>query len=273
MKMYLILPIFMIIALVMSACAVVEAPTTGEQATQAEETTEDAGEMTFVGTPRKETLILDNLSGSLERPDFFNIYAPGVDAGRGFHELCTDNLWEIDTTTGQQYGALAAELPTALNDDYTSFEIKLREGIYWDDDVEFTTDDLDYTFQMWMDTEALPIHGWAVDYIDNWEVVDKYTLILNTTRPHPRLAKDLGVTIWDNRLYPLPKHVWENEDPTTFDFFPPVCLGQYSYKDHDPNGNWTVWELRDDWERTSVGQILDSHGPPYIMWNLVGTEE
>ncbi len=64
------------------------------------------GEMTFVGTPRNETLILDNLGGSLERPEFFNIYAPGGDAGRGFHELCMDNLWEIDTTTGEQYRRL-----------------------------------------------------------------------------------------------------------------------------------------------------------------------
>ena len=87
------------------------------------------------------------------------------------------------------------------------------------------------------------------------------------------MAKDLGVTIWDNRLYPVPKHVWEGQDPTTFDFFPPVCLAQYSYMDHDPNGNWAIWKLRDDWERTSVGQILEKAGPPYVMWNFVGTEE
>jgi peptide/nickel transport system substrate-binding protein len=268
MKKYLILPLMMVVILALMSCAVVEAPT-AEQVTEVE----DTGETTFVGTPRRETLILDNLGGSLERPEFFNIYAPGGDAGRGYHELCLDNLWEIDTTTGEQYGALAAELPKPLNDDFTSFEIKLREGIYWDDGVEFTTDDLDYVFQMWFDTEALPIHGWAVDYIDNWEVKDKYTLVLNTTRPHPRLSKDLGVTIWDNRLFPIPKHIWEDKDPATFDFFPPVCLGQYKYKDHDPNGNWAVWELREDWERTSVGQILNSHGPKYVMWNFVGTEE
>ncbi|MCB0071464.1 MAG: hypothetical protein KDE20_08395, partial [Caldilineaceae bacterium] len=106
-----------------------------------------------------------------------------------------------------------------------------------------------------------------------WEVVDDYTLILNTQRPAPRLSKDLGVTIWDNRLYPMPKHVWEGQDAATFDFFPPVCLGQYSYMDHDPNGNWALWKLRDDWERTSVGMVTEKSGPPYVLWNFVGTEE
>ncbi len=81
------------------------------------------------------------------------------------------------------------------------------------------------------------------------------------------------MTIWGNRLYPMPKHIWEKEDPTTFTFFPPVCIGQYKYKDHDPNGNWTIWELREDWQKTSVGQITGNSGPKYVMWNFVGTED
>lgn len=270
MKKKFIFLVSLLLVLTLVACNAGTAPAAEESSAAAS----DSAETTFVGTPRNETLILDNLSGSLERPELMNRYVPGNDAGRGLHELCYDNLWEIDTTTGLQYPALAAEMPTALNEEFTSFEIKLREGIYWDDDVEFTTADLDYTFQMWFDTPDLPIHGWAIDYIDSWEVVDPYTMIINTTRAQPRFSKDLGgVTIWDNRLYPVPKHVWENEDPATFDFFPPVCLGQYSYKEHDPNGNWTVWQLRDDWERTSVGMVTGKHGPKYVLWNFVGTEE
>lgn len=270
MKKYLLLAVIVITAMLFSSCATPQAPATTEGGGAAEQA---AGEMTFVGTPRNETLILDNLGGSLERPDFFNPYAPGYDAGRGAHELCTDNLWEIDTTTGNQYPSMAAEMPKPLNDELTSFEIKLREGIYWDDGVEFTTDDVDYTLNLWMTNDKLPIHGWAIDYISGYEIVDKYTFILNTTRSQPRLSKDLGATIWDNRFKALPKHIWEKEDPTTFAFFPPVCLGQYKYHSHDPNGNWTVWQLRDDWQRTSVGLVTGKSGPKYVLWNFVGTEE
>lgn len=269
-KKQLLLAVTVIVTLLLSACATPQAPAADGSGAAAPA---PAGGTTFVGTPRNETLILDELNGSLDRPDFFNIYAPGVAAGRGFHELCTDHLWEINTTTGEQFGSLAADLPKALNAEMTSFEIKLREGIYWDDGVEFTADDVAYTLNMWLETDGLAIHGWAVDYLAGVEVVDKYTLVVNTTRSQPRFAKDLGVTIWGNRLYPMPKHVWEKEDPVTFTFFPPVCIGQYKYKDHDPNGNWTIWELREDWERTSVGQITGGSGPKYVMWNFVGTEE
>ncbi|MBE2240843.1 MAG: ABC transporter substrate-binding protein [Caldilineaceae bacterium] len=265
-----LIAVLVVFSLVVSACAAPAAPATesGDGSSAA-----PAGEMTFVGTPRNETLILDNLNGSLERPENFNPYTPGVEMGRGYHEICLDNLWDIDTVTGDQFPALAAEMPTPLNDDYTSFEIKLREGIYWDDGVEFTSDDVIFTLQTWMDTETLAIHGWAVDYIAGFEAVDKYTVRLDTTRSQPRLSKDLGVTIWDNRFYPMAKHIWESQDPTTFEYFPPVCIGQYKFSKTDPNGNWTLWELRDDWERTSVGQITEKSGPKYILWNFVGTEE
>ncbi len=273
-KTHLVMSVMVLISMILAACTGAgQPPAAGGDTSPAAAAPAAEGGTTFVDTPRNETLIVDQLNGSLERPENFNIYTPGVDAGRGFHEICTDHLWEIDTTTGEQYGSLAADLPTPLNDDYTSWEIKLREGIYWDDGVEFTAEDVAFTLNMWLETEEIAINGWAVDYIASVEVQDPYTLILNTTRPQPRMAKDLGVTIWGNRLYPMPKHIWENEDPATFTFFPPTCIGQYKFKDHDPNGNWTLWELREDWERTSVGQVLNSSGPKYLLWNFVGTEE
>ena len=74
-------------------------------------------------------------------------------------------------------------------------------------------------------------------------------------------------------FWPVAKHIWESQDPTTFAAFPPTCLGQYKFSKADPNGNWTLWELRDDWQRTSVGQINKTAGPKYLLWNFVGTEE
>jgi len=230
--------------------------------------------MTFVGTPRNETLIIDNLNGAIERPENFNMYTPGVEMGRGYHEVCTDNLWDIDTTTGEQFGALADGMPTPLNDDYTSWEVKLRDNLYWDDGVKFTTADVAYTFQLWADVEAFPVHGWYTSFIDSIEVVDELTFIINTQRPQPRISKDLGATIWDNRFYPVPKHIWEQaEDVSTFEFNPPTCIGQYKFNSADPNGLWTLWELRDDAERTSVGYRTGTTGPKYLLWNFVGTEE
>ena len=54
----------------------------------------------------------------------------------------------------------------------------------------------------------------------------------------------------------MPKHVFEKQaDPLAFKFNPPVSLGAYTLKDFDPNGDWYLWQLRDDWKRTSVGRF------------------
>ncbi len=271
-KKHLFMATMMIIAMLLSSCST---PPAGPSATGGDTAAAPAaGAMTFVGTPRNETLIMDNLSGVVSRPDFFNPYAPGTEMGRGYHELCLDNLWEINTTTGEQFPAMAAEMPKALNKELTSFEIKLRPGIFWDDGVEFTADDVVFTLQLGLKNDKLPIHGWAVDYLKDVKATDKYTVVIDTTRAQPRFSKDLGVTIWDaTRFWPVAKHVWEKQDPATFAAFPPVCLGEYKYKSHDPNGNWTLWQLRDDWQRTSVGMITKKAGPKYVLWDFVGTEE
>ena len=115
MKRQWVLAITLILGLMLSACAAPQAPAadSGAAAGDAGSAAAPAGGTTFVGTPRNETLILDNLGGSLERPENFNMYTPGVEMGRGYHELCTDHLWDIDTTTGEQFGSLAADLPKA----------------------------------------------------------------------------------------------------------------------------------------------------------------
>ena len=38
--------------------------------------------------------------------------------------------------------------------------------------ISFTADDVAYTMNMWLETDDLAIHGWAVDYITGIEVKD-----------------------------------------------------------------------------------------------------
>ena len=87
-KKQLLIAVIVIAALLLSACAAPAAAPGAEGGAAPA----PAGGETFVGTPRNETLILDNLGGSLERPDFFNPYAPGYDAGRGAHEVMHGQL-------------------------------------------------------------------------------------------------------------------------------------------------------------------------------------
>ena len=83
-----LLAVLVIFAMLLSACAAPAAPAAPAAeggAAAGGAAAAPAGGTTFVGTPRNETLILDNLNGSLERPEYFNPYTPGVEMGRGYH--------------------------------------------------------------------------------------------------------------------------------------------------------------------------------------------
>src|SRR5208337_474238 len=46
-------------------------------------------------------------------------------------------------------------------------------------------------------------------------------------------------------------------------FNKPVSLGAYVLHSYDPDGKWFIWQLRDDWQRTRLGQY-GKPGPKYV---------
>lgn len=71
----------------------------------------------------------------------------------------------------------------------------------------------------------------------------------------------------------MPKHIFEQqEDIVAYTFNPPVSLGPYVLKDYDPNGNWYLWEKREDWERTSLARFGEP-GPKYAMYIAPGPSD
>ena len=119
------------------------APATGAGAAPA------AGAEVAPGIPRAETLILEDPTGRNVPPEDFNRWrnpAPQT-WSNGFQQLALDALWYIDPDAGIDGvwdNSAAAEKPI-YNDDFTQMTVKLRQGLYWSDGVEFTADDLIYT--------------------------------------------------------------------------------------------------------------------------------
>ena len=226
-----------------------------------------------MGTPRATTLIVDQLGGRINNPTQTNPYQAGTHMSAGLHQLIYSTLWEINTATGEQFPALAAEMPEALNDDFTSFRITLRDNLRWSDGEPITTADMAFNIDMILNTPEFPYSGFLSQVIDNYEVVDDLTIILNLKRSEPRLAYTLGVHIWGDNFRMVPKHIWENEDPATFQNYPPVASGPYTMTDVDPNGNWFLYTKREDWQHTDVGQIFGEPGPEYVLFRFYGTEE
>ena len=210
------------------------------------------------GVPRAECLILENPSGTVLPADDFNRWRSGYGAFWvcGLQQLALDALWYIDPDAGVDGvwdNALASE-PPIYNDDFTQMTVKLREGIYWSDGVEFTADDLYYTVDLLKNTPGMANQGLFDGSIDHMEQPDRNTVIFYLKSPNSRFHA--AFTVRWGAQYIMPKHIFEQvEDPVAFKFNPPVSLGAYTLRDSDPNGKWFLWERREDWQRTSVARL------------------
>src|SRR6476620_5139696 len=170
-----------------------------------------AQDMTDVGTPRNQTLIVQTFDGKTANPDAqnpLNNYA----IWRGFRELGWSFLWEMDTATGKSYPELAADMPEVLNPEHTKCRIKIRPGVYWSDGVEFTVDDILYT----LDTsfkykDKLSFVFRAVGYIKegSWKKIDNYTFEVETQAPAYDFNTVMGVYSGGSLFVPVPKHIFE----------------------------------------------------------------
>jgi len=212
------------------------------------------------GVPREECLILENPGGTVQPADDFNRWRSGYSPiwVSGFQQLALDALWYIDPDAGVKGvwdNALAAEKPI-YNADFTQMTVKLRKGIMWSDGVEFTADDLFYTVDVQMKTPGFANSGLFSGNVDKLEQPDKYTVVFHLKAPNSRFHA--AFTVRWGAQYMMPKHIFEKEqDPVKFKFNPPISLGAYALKDFDPNGKWYLWQLRDDWKKTSVALLGD----------------
>ncbi|MFC1976504.1 ABC transporter substrate-binding protein, partial [Chloroflexota bacterium] len=223
-----------------------------------------------VELPRDKVFVVDQIY-RYATAGRFNLWVPGGGESPSVHGLLFDTLWFVDQETGEFINSLAAEKPI-YNDDYTQMTVKLREGIYWSDGVEFTADDYVFTCSLLKDTPGM---NWSSElglYMEDVTAPDKYTLVFDLTETNPRFHYFFAAR-W-NGVYAMPKHIWETvDDPMTFDFAPPVSLGAYVFVEADPTGYWHLFKRRDDWDKTTAGIVTGKPGPENILLIYYGGSE
>lgn len=217
-----------------------------------------------VEPPRNETLIVDILTGKVGNPGNFNFWATWVGNDKGLQQLVIDPLWMADYVTGEIINVLASENPI-YNEDFTQMTVNLREGVYWNDGVEFTADDVVYTVTLSMET---PGFGYHTQFNQNIAQVNKtgpYTVVFDLKEPNSRFHYQFLDRWGACRI--LPKHIFETaEDPLSFQFNPPVGTGPYTLVEYDLGGYWFLYELREDWDRTATGMLYGKPAPNYVKF-------
>ncbi|PNR98713.1 peptide ABC transporter substrate-binding protein [Petrotoga miotherma DSM 10691] len=222
--------------------------------------------------PRDETLIAESTAGRVTAPSRFNVW---INAStwpqRGIQQVMLEPLWMNEQALGEIINSLAAEGPI-YNEDFTQMTIKLRKGCYWSDGVEITADDIVYGIELTMKTPGMAYHDQFELYIDKVYKTDDYTVLIELKEPNSRFHANF-VDRW-GAWRPFPKHIFEKvEDPLTFDFNPPISSGPYVLKDYDPAGYWTLWEKREDWDRTPNGMLFGEPKPKNVLFYYYGTAE
>jgi peptide/nickel transport system substrate-binding protein len=217
--------------------------------------------------PREQTLILQNPENALANPGWFNIWVTaGGGWSTGLQQLMMDTLWFIDPNAGIDgvtHNSLAAG-PPEYNEDFTEMTVNLRDDIYWSDGEQFTADDVVFTVQTQMNTPGMNWSGQFSTQVETVEAVDDQTVHFTLQNPNSRFHSIFSVR-W-NGAWIMPEHIWSGvENPIEYDFADPVGLGPYVLHSFDPNGNWYIWQKREDWDRTSVADFGEPQ-PQFVIY-------
>jgi peptide/nickel transport system substrate-binding protein len=220
--------------------------------------------------PRRDTVIARQLTGRVGSPDNFNLHVGWKWQDRGIQNLADEPFWSVDFATGKIINGLA-DGDAKYNTDFTECTIPLRKGILWNDGEPFTAADVVYTIELVMKTEGFNATSFYNDNVASVTAVDdntvKFVLKQANSRFHTTFLDRWGC----NRI--MPKHVFEKEsDPVQFTDNPYVGCGPYKLNSFDPQGFWTAWERREDWDKSPTGVMYGQPVPKYIILQAFDTE-
>ena len=220
--------------------------------------------------PRSETLIVSILTGRSVPADDFNEWVGWKWRDRGMQNLANEPLWSVDFATGEIINGLAAGDPV-YDSNFFHLEIPLRQGVAWADGEPFTADDVVFTVETLMAHEGFNAHNFFLDNVELVYKIDDYTVGFDlkqaNSRFHTTFLDRWGCT------WIMPKHIFESvDDPVTFKFNPFVGCGAYKLHSYEPAGAWTVWERREDWDKSPTGILYGMPAPKYVVFQHFANE-
>lgn len=221
---------------------------------------------------RKDTVIFDIDGGRVTTPDLWNPYVPGNRRDHGLHQAMAEPMFILNYESGKIEPWLGESMTSNATLDV--WTMKFKKGITWSDGKPMGADDMVFTAQLMMKNNTFGDQG-MVGWLKDVKKVDDLTVEFDLNQPNPRFQLDyFSVKIWGS-VFPLPKHIWEGQDPLTF-------------KNYDPAKGWPVFSgpyklasisetefsyVRDDnWWGAKTG-FKPLPAPKKLIWTWGGPEE
>jgi len=252
------LTLLLLLALVLSACGGAAAP--AGDAAQAGDSAAGAAPAAAAPAglqevPRNRTLKIMRGGREGQHIDYelWNPYAVGANHQNG-PNIIYEPLAFYSAFADEELLWLAESYE--YNEDSTELTIKTRQGIQWSDGVDFTAEDVAYTFTTLKDLG--PQVRWGVDvqmFVESAEAVDENTVLIKFKVPAPRFFNLVSYK-FDIGVYIVPKHVFEGQDWASFTAFDlekgwPVTTGPFTVIASSPEQK--IYDRRDTWWAADQG--------------------
>jgi peptide/nickel transport system substrate-binding protein len=194
-------------------------PTTGPAATAGPTAAAAAGPIKEI--PRNQTLVMVR-GGTDGKFIEYNIWNPFLPAGN--HQLGSLYVHEplAFYSAFQDKEILWLAESYQFTPDYRQLTIKTRPGITWSDGQPFSSADVEYTFQQLLKNSTKVKWGADVaEVLDSVQATDPNTTVFKFKVPAPRFFRFISYK-FDIGVYIVPKHVFQDQDFTTFTHWDPA---------------------------------------------------
>ena len=218
---------------------------------------------------REDTVIFD-LDRSIKNPGNFNWLTPGVKRLHGAHQAMWEPLFVLNYATGELEPWLGLAIESnATHDVWT---LTLRQGVEWSDGEVFDADDVVFTANMIIESDAISARE-AIRFkgqVAAARKLDSHSVEFRLRQPNPGFhVENFGVLNFSSFL-PMPEHIWRGEDVGSFDFYPPIGTGPYTFG--SATSQRAIWDRNDNWWGARAG-FRDLPEPKRLVWIESGGQE
>jgi peptide/nickel transport system substrate-binding protein len=208
---------------------------------------------------RKDTLVISGFGAGLteiQDPQNMNPYSLG-NTGR-VRDILNKTIFEFlylyNHNTGEEIPWLAQSY--AVAPDAMSVDVTLRNGVEWSDAQPFTSSDVKFTVELLRDTPSLVFAADMKEWVKDVLVTDAQHFRIELNKPNVRFFYQYFVENSEIHIPILPQHIWQGQDPATFNNFDPTTgapVGTGPYTLVDASGQAQIYDRNDNWWAAKSG--------------------